>query len=396
MLVFSDVWGPAMESFGRYKYYVTFIDDYSKFTWIYLLRRKSDVYNAFCEFQKLVERMFDRKILAFQFDWGGEYEKLNQLFKSIGIHHQVSCPHSHQQNGAAERKHHHIVEVGLALLATASMPLKYWDHAFLTATYLINTTPSKVIDHDTPLHKLTGATPDYSSLHTFGCACWPNLHPYNSHKLQFRSTRCVFLGYSNMHKGFKCLDISSGRIYISRDVVFDEKVFPFAALPHNAGVRYTADVLLLPSQSCGDDKITDNANHSTVSVLHVPSFVQHGVQGGVDSTSNNGAPFLGSGDVIDTHAASTSDQVPHSAGLSGSTPAPSPTTPVPDSLAVAPAADAPIASDTALPQDDLPPGSSAVQMALVPVSASEPRTRLQHGITKPKRFMEVLSVMPTR
>jgi histone deacetylase 1/2 len=58
----------------------------------------------------------------------------------------VSCPHAHQQNGSAERKHRHIVEVGLALLANASMPLKYWDEAFLTATFLINLLPSKVIE----------------------------------------------------------------------------------------------------------------------------------------------------------------------------------------------------------------------------------------------------------
>jgi hypothetical protein len=56
---------------------------------------------------------------------GGEYEKLNSFFKQVGIMHRVSCPHAHQQNGSAERKHRHIVEVGLALLATTSMPLKF-------------------------------------------------------------------------------------------------------------------------------------------------------------------------------------------------------------------------------------------------------------------------------
>jgi histone deacetylase 1/2 len=92
-----------------------------------------------------------------------------------GITHHVSCPDAHQQNGAAERKHRHIVEVGLALLAHASMPLKFWDEAFLAATYLINRTPSKVIDYSTPLERLFHQTPDYSSLRVFGCACYPNL-----------------------------------------------------------------------------------------------------------------------------------------------------------------------------------------------------------------------------
>jgi hypothetical protein len=75
--------------------------------------------------------------------------------------------------------------MGLALLATASMSVKYWDQAFLTSTHLINQTLSKRIAYDTPLHHLLGATPDYSNLRVFSCARWPNLRPYNSHKLQF-------------------------------------------------------------------------------------------------------------------------------------------------------------------------------------------------------------------
>jgi histone deacetylase 1/2 len=95
-LVFSDVWGPAPTSVGRHAYYVSFIDDYSKFTWIYFLKRKANAYSAFVNFQKLVERKLDAKILSVQSDWGGEYEKLNSLLQSQGISHHVSCSHAHQ------------------------------------------------------------------------------------------------------------------------------------------------------------------------------------------------------------------------------------------------------------------------------------------------------------
>jgi histone deacetylase 1/2 len=76
-LVFSDVWGPAPTSVGRNNYYVSFIDDFSKFTWIYLLRHKSEVFQRFHDFQNLVECMFNWKIVAVQTDWGGEYQQLN-------------------------------------------------------------------------------------------------------------------------------------------------------------------------------------------------------------------------------------------------------------------------------------------------------------------------------
>jgi hypothetical protein len=106
------------------------------------------------------------------------------------------------------------------------MPLKYWDEAFLSATYLINRLPTEVLDF---------------------CACWPNLRPFNTHKLQFHSKQCVFLGYNTLHKGFKCLDVAEGRVYVSRDVVFDETIYPFHKLNPNVGARLRGEIQLLPS-----------------------------------------------------------------------------------------------------------------------------------------------------
>jgi hypothetical protein len=183
---------------------------------------------------------------------GGEYQKLNPFFVKLGIFHHMSCPHTHR----------HIVETSLSLLAHASMPLKFWDEAFLAATYLINKLPSKVIHDSTPLERLFDQKPDYSFLRVFGYACWPHLRPYNSRKLQFISKQCVFLGYSSMHKGCKCLEVSTDRVYISRDVTFAEEVFPFSELNSNAGARLRSDVALLhPTlfrHDCGDITIHDH------------------------------------------------------------------------------------------------------------------------------------------
>jgi histone deacetylase 1/2 len=93
----------------------------------------------------------------------------------VGISHLVSCPYVHQQNGPAEHKHRHIEEVGLSLLEYASMTLKYWDEALLTAVYLINCLPSKVIQSQTPMERLFDNSHDYYLLRMFGCTCWPNL-----------------------------------------------------------------------------------------------------------------------------------------------------------------------------------------------------------------------------
>jgi hypothetical protein len=126
------------------------------------------------------------------------------------------------------------------------MPLKFWDEAFLTATFLTNLLPIKVINFEILVECLLQTRPNYESLRIFGCACLPNLCPYNKRKLAYRSTRCVFLANSPLHKGAKCPNVKTGRVYIFRDVVFDEYVFPFASLHPNAGQRVSQDVLLLP------------------------------------------------------------------------------------------------------------------------------------------------------
>jgi hypothetical protein len=184
-LVLSDVWGPAPSSFGHNTYCVSFIDDFSKFTWIYLLKHKSEVFQKYHVFQAHVERLFDCKILAMQTDWGGEYHKLSSFFDRIGISHHVSCPNTHQQNCSAERKHCHIIEVDLSLFAHASMPLKFWDEAFVSTAFLINRFPTPVLDYSSPLEKLFQTKSAYSFLCTFGCVCWPHLRTYNTHKLAF-------------------------------------------------------------------------------------------------------------------------------------------------------------------------------------------------------------------
>ena len=87
--------------------------------------------------------------------------------------------------------------------------------------------PTSILSNKSPFECLFRQTPDYAFLRTFGCICFPFLRPYNAHELDYRSTPCVFLGYSSSHLGYRCLDLSSDRIYISCHVRFHEQVFPF-------------------------------------------------------------------------------------------------------------------------------------------------------------------------
>jgi hypothetical protein len=154
------------------------------------------------------------------------------------------------------------------------MPLKLRDEAFQTAAFLIIRLPTPVLNHDSPIEKLFATKPAYFFLRTFRCACWPHLRPYTTHKLSFRSKQCVFLGYNTQHKGYKCLDVATGRVYISCDVVFDDGVFPFSKLHANADAQLCAEISLLPqalleSMSFGGST-TDDAS--------VPKSIDHLLQ----------------------------------------------------------------------------------------------------------------------
>jgi histone deacetylase 1/2 len=123
-LIFSDVWSSVpMFSSDDFHYFVIFIDAHTKYIWYFPLVAKSDVFSIFQHFQVLVERQFSHKIKYVQTDWGGEYCKLYSFFQTIGIHHRLIYPHTHEQNGSVERRYRHIVEIGLTLLGQYSAPL---------------------------------------------------------------------------------------------------------------------------------------------------------------------------------------------------------------------------------------------------------------------------------
>ena len=115
--------GPYSPLFFRwYRYFVIFIDPYTKYVWYYPVVAKSNVYSIFHQFQTLVKRQFSFKIKFIQTDWGGEYRKLSTFFKTIGTQHRLICPHTHEKNSTVERRHRHIVETGLTLLGQCKAP----------------------------------------------------------------------------------------------------------------------------------------------------------------------------------------------------------------------------------------------------------------------------------
>ncbi|GJS29457.1 ribonuclease H-like domain-containing protein [Tanacetum coccineum] len=105
------------------------------------------------------------------------------------------------------------------------------------ATYLLNLLPSTAINNEIPFSKLFHKEPDYSRLRIFGCLCYPHLH--SPHKLAPRATPCIFLGYPAYHRGYRCLDLETNKIILSRHVTFDETQFPYKSMTPSSPPSYT-------------------------------------------------------------------------------------------------------------------------------------------------------------
>ncbi|KAJ9560019.1 hypothetical protein OSB04_005179 [Centaurea solstitialis] len=271
-LLYSDVWGPVQQSVDGFKYYVVFVDYYSKYVWLYPIKLKSDVSKLFPQFKLLVEKFFQTPIVSIFTDNGGEYVGLLPFLQSNGISHYTTPPHTPEQNGIAERRHRHIVETGLTLLHYSGLPLKFWSHAFQTAVYLINRLPTPILHSKSPYQMLYRASPNYTKLKTFGCMCYPCLKPYVATKLQPRSQPCIFLGYSSSKSAYKCFDFQTNRFYHSRHVTFVEDTFPFK---HNKTTPVPTVSEFIPSVSPPIDPPSISQPSVTLPTYAPPSALSH-------------------------------------------------------------------------------------------------------------------------
>ncbi|CAL9026180.1 unnamed protein product [Prunus brigantina] len=229
--IHSDVWGPsAVKSINGYRYYVNFVDECTGFMWLYPIFNKSDVFGVFKKFYAMLTNQYDAKVKIFQTDGGGEFTStlFTAFLDSKGVNHHLSCPQTPQQNGLAERKNRHVIDTAITLLSAASIPTKFWAHSVAHAVYLINRMPSEVLNHQSPFLKLFGHASTVQHLRVFGTAVYPYLRCYNVHKLQPRTAQCVFMGYAQGYKGVLCFNMLTDKFVVSRHVLHDETVFPFA------------------------------------------------------------------------------------------------------------------------------------------------------------------------
>ncbi len=270
-LVDSDVNGPLeVPSLGGSRYFVTFIDDFSRWTSLYTMKDKSETFDCFKKYHSHAERHTGAKIRSvnvirrtrktaeelkeLRADNGGEY--LSNEFKSYledhGIQHQLTIAYTPQQNGVAERMNRTLVDCVRSLLHTTKLDKKFWVEALSTAVYVRNRVFSRPLPKNTtPYHRWMTKASDLSHLRVFGSKSLYVLPKKQMKKLDARAEEGLMMGYSNQSKGYKIWDIASSMLIVSRDVTFAET----SSTPPTAEISNADSASSNVAVPGGDDKV---------------------------------------------------------------------------------------------------------------------------------------------
>ena len=277
-ILHCDVWGPSpyIDLLGH-QYFLIYTDDHSRFTWLFLLKHKSEVSNCIKNLYQLIKRQFGDAVQGLRTDNAKDFlnNNLNQFLTSEGIRHETSCRYTPQQNGLAERKIGDIVDKARTLLIHAHAPMNLWGFSIMTAVHLINRLPSKTLGLLSPITILENLYPNIK-LQTglpnrvFGCVAYVHNPTHKHNKWSHKALKCVFLGYSTTQKGYKVYHPITRKHLVSKDVVFDENT-PFYMSANKATLRDLPYLQLLDTSISTSTHSTNNSNTVKDSTPHEDS-----------------------------------------------------------------------------------------------------------------------------
>lgn len=219
----TDVCGKlSVKSLSGADYFVTFMHDKTKYVWMYVLKKKSEVFNQFCQWKAEVEKSLEYSVKILRSDNGGEYtsNEFDEFLKQEGIKHELTIPKCLEQNRVAEWMNRTLVEKVCSKLADSCLSKSFWVEALFTATYLQNRSTTKAINGMTSYEALHEIKPKVGNLKVFGCAAYSHIPKDERLKLDSKSRKN--LGYSDNQKGYRLYDQRSCRVIHSRNVQFNE------------------------------------------------------------------------------------------------------------------------------------------------------------------------------
>lgn len=222
--VHTDFWGPfATPTPSGARYILTVTDDYTRKSWIYLTKARTELYERFREWQIEVERQSGEVLKAIRCDNAQEYQALCTQLRSSGIICEPTTPYTPEQNGTAERLNRTLTTKIRLMLVGAELPTELWGEAAYTACYLHNRTARNYEEQVvTPEEMWTGEKPDLAHLRIFGCVAYAQLAKEQRGKLDPTSMRGIFVGYTPTSRQYRVYNPETKTVERYSTVRFDE------------------------------------------------------------------------------------------------------------------------------------------------------------------------------
>ena len=205
------------------RYYITFIDDYSRWTHIEFLTQKSDVFEAYKCFEVWCETQFGTHIKILHSDRGGEYtgDDFQNHLKSRGTQIKLTVHDTPEHNGVAERRNRTILERVRALLHLSRLLKTLWAEAAMHVMWLMNRLTMKAIEGKTPFEAVYLKKPNLKGIREWGEKVW--VHYGGGDKLGMRARKGRWLGRDVESNGSQILFPETGTIKIERNFRFIDK-----------------------------------------------------------------------------------------------------------------------------------------------------------------------------
>ncbi|UYV69112.1 hypothetical protein LAZ67_6002474, partial [Cordylochernes scorpioides] len=223
--IYVDLFGPMrINSLGGSKYFLTIVDGFSRRIFVEFLKDKLSEAEVLKKFIVKRENELNSKLKRLRTDNGTEFtnKNLETFIESKGIKHELTTPYTPRRNGRVERANRTLLDKGRTLLADSQLPLHFWAEAVNTAAYLYNLTPTTNDPDTTPMEKWKGKKPSVSHIMRFGCEVFYKLENHQRHKLEAKSKRGIFVGYSRCRRAYRVFDITARVILETADIHFRE------------------------------------------------------------------------------------------------------------------------------------------------------------------------------
>jgi Integrase core domain len=226
--IHSDLKQFPIKSYHCHKYFISFVDNYSSYSWITLLRQKSSAIIMLRDFLVMVQTQYGCTIKEWMSDAGGEYKSdaFLSILKAKGIKILQSIQFVPQQNGCAEQFNHTIIDKEGALCVELCIPQSWWEFSVEHAVNCYNVTLVSCLEWQTPFEALTGKKPDISRMRVFGCGANVFIPPTRHHnKLSPKLELMTYLGEVEGMKGYQFM-WNGNILFYPAQALFDEELFP--------------------------------------------------------------------------------------------------------------------------------------------------------------------------